>query len=52
LKVSLRNTIEVFQDYPEFPVRGLKKGERFTRKGVLTYELHAGRFVRISEGDR
>lgn len=52
LKVSLRNTIEVFEDYPEFPVRALKKGETFTREGKLTYEVHAGRFVRISEGDR
>jgi len=52
LKVSLQNTIEVFEDYPEFPVRALKKGERFTREGTLTYELHGGRFVRISEGNR
>jgi ketosteroid isomerase-like protein len=52
LVASLRNTIEVFEDYPQFPVRALKKGERFTREGTLTYELHRGRFVRISEGDR
>jgi hypothetical protein len=52
LEVSLRNTIEVFEDYPEFPLRALKKGEQFTREGTLTYELHGGRIVRISEGGR
>lgn len=52
LEVSLQNTIDVVTDYPDFPLRPLKKGEHFTREGTVVYELHAGRFIRISEGSR
>jgi hypothetical protein len=51
LIVSLQNTIEVFADYPDFPPRALKKGEHYIRSGTITYDLHAGRFVRISDGN-
>jgi hypothetical protein len=52
LQVSLQNTIDVFEDYPDFPIRPLKKGDHYTRAGNITYELHAGRFIRISDPGR
>jgi hypothetical protein len=51
LIVSLQNTIDVVADHPDFPPRALKKGEHYTRSGTITYDLHAGRFVRISDGN-
>ena len=52
LRVVLQNTIDVLEDYPDFPVRPLQKGQHYTREGTLFYEIHAGRFIRISDGDR
>jgi ketosteroid isomerase-like protein len=52
LVASVQNTIEVLEDYPDFPVRALKKGERYVREGTVYYELHGGRFIRISDGSR
>lgn len=52
LRVVLQNTIDVIEDYPDFPVRPLRKGEHYTREGHLTYEMHGGRFIRISDADR
>jgi ketosteroid isomerase-like protein len=52
LEVSLQNTIDVFEDYPDFPLHPLKKGAHYTREGTVSYELGAGRFIRISDGSR
>jgi ketosteroid isomerase-like protein len=52
LQVSLQNTIDVLDDYPDFPPHPLKKGEHYTRAGIVYYELRAGRFIRISDGTR
>jgi len=52
LHAMLQNTIDVLEDYPDFPVRPLQKGQHYTREGSIFYDLHAGRFIRISDGER
>jgi ketosteroid isomerase-like protein len=52
LEVSLQNTIDVLDDYPDFPPHPLKKGQHFVRAGTISYELGAGRFIRIADGTR
>jgi hypothetical protein len=52
LEVTLQNTIDVLDDYPDFPPHPLKKGEHYMRTGTISYELRAGRFIRISDGNR
>lgn len=50
LSVDLENTLTVFADYPDFPPRPLKKGDRYTVRGIVVYILRDGRISKILDG--
>lgn len=49
LVADISNHIVVFQDFPDFPVRPLAKGDDYVVRGKVAYSMRGGRFFRIKD---